>query len=169
MGMNMESYQFFRTEDTGYFDTTDHNFTTPWDFRRDQPPATHIVIHIGANDAAQNVTQEGFIQVYLSFLSRLRTIYHDQPILVFTPWGWPNPDGPNNYYYPGAYSSIVDQERKRGDENIFLVNTTGWVTYADVFPSNQHPTVAGHQKIAGLFTEWLDKFGVKGSSAWEAE
>ena len=36
-----------QTEDTGYYYTTDHNFTTPWDFARDEPPATHIVIHIG--------------------------------------------------------------------------------------------------------------------------
>ena len=63
-----------------------------------------------ANDSAQNVTADGFIQVYLSFLSKLRTIYHDQPIFVFTPWGWPNPDGTINYYYPGAYESIVEQE-----------------------------------------------------------
>jgi len=162
------SFQFFRTEDTGYFDTTDHNFTTPWNFRRDQPQATHIVIHIGANDASQNVTAEAFTNVFLSFLGRLRTIYPHQPIMVFTPWGWPNADGSINQYYPGVHASIVEKQKERGDRNIFLVNTTNWVTWADVFPDNQHPNVEGHQKIAGLFTSWLEKFGVTGETVWEA-
>jgi hypothetical protein len=73
-----------KTEDTGYFYTTDHNFTTPWNFARDKPAATHVVIHIGfellqipklfaasdyfnrANDAAQNVTNAQFVQVHRS-------------------------------------------------------------------------------------------------------
>jgi len=58
--------------------------------------------------------------------------------------------------------------KERGDRNIFLVNTTNWVTWADVFPDNQHPNVEGHQKIAGLFTSWLEKFGVTGETVWEA-
>jgi len=162
------SFQFFRTEDTGYFYTTDHNFTTPWNFRRDQPQATHIIIHIGANDASQNVTAEGFSEVFLQFLGKLRTIYPHQPVMVFTPWGWPNADGTINQYYPGVHASIVEKQKERGDRNIFLVNTTNWVTWTDVFPDNQHPNVEGHQKIARLFTSWLDKFGVKGVAAWEA-
>ncbi|KAG8737952.1 hypothetical protein FRC10_007466 [Ceratobasidium sp. 414] len=36
------------TEDTGYYYTTDHNYTTPWDFRNDLAP-THIVIAIGSS------------------------------------------------------------------------------------------------------------------------
>ncbi|KAJ3541786.1 hypothetical protein NM688_g6041 [Phlebia brevispora] len=136
------------TEDTGYYYTTDHNYTTPWDFGRDEPAATHVVIHIGANDASQNVTATDFEQTYLSFVSRLRTIYHEQPIFVFTPWGWPNPDGTISQYYPGSYERIVQARHALGDENVFLVNTTGWVTYADVFPSwvftapNEHETDA---------------------------
>ncbi|KIJ34992.1 hypothetical protein M422DRAFT_51735 [Sphaerobolus stellatus SS14] len=59
------SFQFFRTEDTGYFYTSDHNFTTAWDFRRDQEP-THVIIHIGANDAAQNITSNAFENTYLT-------------------------------------------------------------------------------------------------------
>jgi hypothetical protein len=47
-----------------------------------------------------------------------------------------------------------------GDKNIFLVDTTGWVTFADVFPDNVHPDVAGHVKIAGEFLSWLAKWGL---------
>ncbi len=67
-----------------------------------------------------------------------------------------------------------------GDKNTFLVNTTGWVAWEDVFPeyvlkhidlsrrstlhllcSNQHPNVPGHQKIAGLFERWLGEWGLQ--------
>lgn len=41
-------YQFFRTEDTGYFYTPKHNYTTPWDFAKDYP-ASHVFVKIGAN------------------------------------------------------------------------------------------------------------------------
>ncbi|KAJ7724741.1 SGNH hydrolase-type esterase domain-containing protein [Mycena maculata] len=162
------SCQFFRTEDTGYFYTTDHNFTTPWDFARDQPGATHLVIHIGANDASQNVTDAHFVQVYTDFIARLRTVYRVQPIFVFTPWGWPNPVGPPSQYYQGQYQKLVDLQHESGDENVFLVNTTGWVTYADVFPDNLHPTVPGHEHIASEFQAWLENWGLKPESRWAA-
>ncbi|KAF9458114.1 SGNH hydrolase-type esterase domain-containing protein [Collybia nuda] len=155
------SYQFFRTEDTGFYYTTDHNFTTPWDFSRDRPAATHIIIHIGANDASQGVSNDEFITVYSDFLTRLRTIYPRQPIFVFTPWGWPNADGTIGQYYAGLYQIIVDKRTQGGDKNVFLVDTTGWVTFPDVFPDNQHPNVPGHAKIAGKFEEWLRVWGLK--------
>jgi len=163
------SFQFFRTEDTGYFFTTDHNFTTPWNFKRDQPEPTHVVIHIGANDSAQNITADAFTQTFLTFLAKLRVLYPNQPILVFTPWGWPNADGTIGQYYEGVHADIVQKERAKGDHNIFLVNTTNWVTFADVFPDNQHPNIEGHQKISGLFIDWLTKFGLSGESKWEAQ
>jgi len=161
------SYMFFRTESDEYFYDPTHNYTTPWDFKRDVPTPTHIVIHIGANDASLNVTQASFESVYLAFLERLRTeLYPKQPIFVFTPWGWPQPTGPNSYYYssPGpesAYVSIVNKRHELGDGNVFLVNTTGWVDYEDVFAANMHPTPAGHVKIAGLFEAWLEAWGLR--------
>ncbi|KAF5329503.1 hypothetical protein D9619_009086 [Psilocybe cf. subviscida] len=154
------SYQYFKTEDTGYYYTADHNYTTTWNFARDQPPATHIIIHIGANDASQGVTNAQFIQVYTDFIARLRVINPRTPIFVFTPWGWPSADGSISYYYPGAYQTIVDNRKALGDKNIYLVDTTGWVTFADVFPDNTHPDVAGHMKIAGEFISWLAKWGL---------
>ncbi|KAI8996285.1 SGNH hydrolase [Trametes punicea] len=160
------SYQYFRTEDTGYFYTTDHNYTTPWNFARDRPAPTHVVIHIGANDASQNVTADSFVETYLTFLARLRSLYPVQPIFVFTPWGWPNADGSVSYYYQGQYERIVQERHVIGDRSVFLVNTTGWVTWEDVFPDNQHPSVAGHQKIASLFERWLEKWGLRPESQW---
>ncbi|TFY57673.1 hypothetical protein EVG20_g8451 [Dentipellis fragilis] len=155
------SYQFFRTEDTGYYYTTDHNYTTPWNFARDRPAATHVVIHIGANDSAQNVTADAFVDTYLKFINKLRTIYTHQPIFVFTPWGWPQPDGSISQYYEVSYTKIVDSRHAAGDSNVFLVNTTGWVTLQDVFADNLHPTVDGHMKIASFFEHWLQNWGLK--------
>ncbi|KAI0318124.1 SGNH hydrolase-type esterase domain-containing protein [Amylostereum chailletii] len=155
-----------QTEDDGYFFTTDHNFTTPWDFRKDVPAATHVVIHLGANDASQNISDDAFVENYLSSVTHLRTIYQHQPIFVFSPWGWPQPDGPNSQYYQGDYELIVDTLHSHGDSNVFLVNTTGWVDFDDVFPDNMHPTVAGHAKIAGLFESWLQEWGLRPHAQW---
>ncbi|EIM80236.1 uncharacterized protein STEHIDRAFT_68498 [Stereum hirsutum FP-91666 SS1] len=160
------SYQFFKTEDTGFYYTTDHNYTTPWDFKKDVPAATHVVSHIGANDASQNITANAFVDTYLDFLARLRTVYVHQPIFVFTPWGWPQPTGPNSFYYNGSYTEIVNERHAVGDKDVFLVNTTGWVSYEDVFPDNIHPTVEGHQKIAGLFEKWLEGWGLQPEKEW---
>ncbi|KAM5540984.1 hypothetical protein V8D89_005295 [Ganoderma adspersum] len=155
------SYQYFKTEDTGYFYTTDHNYTTPWNFLRDCPEPTHVVVHIGANDASQNVTADAFVQTFLTFLGRLRGLYPTAPFFVFTPWGWPSADGSVSYYYEGQYERIVSERHQAGDMNTFLVNTTGWVTWDDIFPDNQHPNVPGHQKIAGLFEMWLSDWGLR--------
>ncbi|KAF9472634.1 SGNH hydrolase [Pholiota conissans] len=154
------SYQYFKTEDTGFYYTTDHNFTTPWNFAHDHPAATHIVIHIGANDASQGISNEQFVQVYSDFIERLRALNPKALIFVFTPWGWPNADGSIGFYYPGQYETIVNDRKAKGDKNIFLVDTTGWVSWADVFPDNQHPNVAGHIKIANEFLAWLAEWGL---------
>ncbi|KAJ3481088.1 hypothetical protein NLI96_g7896 [Meripilus lineatus] len=156
----MTSTRNEKTEDTGYFYTTDHNFTTPWKFSRDQPPPTHVVIHIGANDAAQNVSAQAFVKTYLNFIARLRTIYPTEPFFVFTPWGWPNPDGTIGQYYEGAYQQIVNTRNSIGDNNVFLVNTTGWVTFADVFPEY------GRFR---LFEAWLKDWGLKPEGEWAAQ
>ncbi|KAK0457030.1 SGNH hydrolase [Desarmillaria tabescens] len=156
------SFQFFKTEDTGYYYTTDHNYTTPWNFSRDKPTPTHIVIHIGANDASQQVSGDEFVQVYLDFIHRLRRIYDRQPIFVFTPMA------EISYYYDGKYEEIVSMRYPtvHNDRNIFLVNTTGWVTFNDVFPDNLHPNVPGHEKIAGKFIDWLVNWGLRPESRW---
>ncbi|KAJ7288858.1 SGNH hydrolase-type esterase domain-containing protein [Mycena rebaudengoi] len=160
------SYQFFRTEDTSYFFNPNHNFTTPWSFRRDVPERTHIVVHIGANDASQNVASDLFVNTYIDFLASVRKLYPHQPFFLFTPWGWPNANGPNAFYYPGAYEAVLAARQALGDHNMFLVNTTGWVTFDDVFPDNLHPSVAGHKKIAGLFQEWLEEWGLHPLREW---
>ncbi|PPQ89241.1 hypothetical protein CVT25_001320 [Psilocybe cyanescens] len=162
------SFQFFKTEDTSFYYTTDHNYTTDWNFVRDQPKATHVIIHIGANDNAQGVTNDQFVQEYSDFLVKIRKLYPYQPLFLFTPWGWPNSDGNVYYYYDGQYQRVLDARRvlradifrnALGDKNVFLVNTTGWITWEDVFPDSLHPTVAGQAKVANNFISWLENRG----------
>ncbi|KAF7312931.1 SGNH hydrolase [Mycena kentingensis (nom. inval.)] len=160
------SFQFFQTEDTSYFFDPKHNFTTPWDFKRDVPERTHVVVHIGANDASQSVPQDQFVSTYIDFLATLRNLYPHQPFFLFTPWGWPQPNGPNAFYYDGAYEEVLQARQSLGDNNMFLVNTTGWVTFADVFPDNLHPSVEGHAKIARLFQQWLEDWGLEPLRIW---
>jgi len=163
------SYEYFKAEDTGYYNDVYHNYTTPWDFARDQPPS-HIVIHIGANDASTtyNVPETSFLSTYETFFSELRELYPYQPFLIFTPWGWPSADGTVSYYYtdPSPYAQLVESRHAQGDLNVFLVNTTGWVDYADVYPTSQHPNPAGHAKIAGEFESWLEAWGLKAAEGW---
>ncbi|KAI3614797.1 gdsl-like lipase acylhydrolase domain protein [Moniliophthora roreri] len=151
------SFMYFRTEDTGYFWTVDHNYTTPWNFARDVPAPTHLVIHIGFVFTP--------FSVYTDFLTRIRGLYPRQPVFVFTPWGWPNANGSITYYYDGAYQRIVGARHSIGDKNVFLVNTTGWVGWDDVF-DNLHPNVPGMRHIADQFIDWLNKWGLKPEDKW---
>ncbi|EJD52314.1 SGNH hydrolase [Auricularia subglabra TFB-10046 SS5] len=163
------SEMFFKTEDTGFWNTLDHNYTTPWDFARDVPHPTHVIVHIGANDNAYNITGDAFVQTYTTFLAGVRKLYPKAQTFVMTPWGWPSADGSVGYYYQGRYEQAVQDRRTAGDHNIHLIDTTGWVTWDDVFPDNQHPNTAGHKKIAGLFQEALTTFGVRPAPRWLAQ
>ncbi|CUA73169.1 hypothetical protein RSOLAG22IIIB_10611 [Rhizoctonia solani] len=150
------SYQYFRTEDPGYYYTTDHNYTTPWDFSRDPTP-THIVIAIGANDDYYQLPSDIVDKTYLTFIQNLRKVYLKQPIFILTPWGWANDDGvsPFTTYYDQVYPDVVNKRIAGGDRNIYLVNTTGWVDYNGVIPHNGHLNEVGHKQVVDKFTAWL--------------
>ncbi|CAE6462273.1 unnamed protein product [Rhizoctonia solani] len=162
------SYQYFRTEDTGYYYSTDHNYTTPWDFKRDLIP-THIVIAIGANDNAYQLSSDLVGNTLSTFIQDIRKLYPKQPIFVFTAWGWPNDDGvsPFGTYYDQVYPSVVNKRIAAGDKNIYLVNTTGWVDYDGVIPNNGHPNEVGHKQVVAKFTAWLKAWGLQPRANWE--
>ncbi|CCO35213.1 hypothetical protein BN14_09328 [Rhizoctonia solani AG-1 IB] len=163
------SYQYFRTEDTGYYYSTDHNYTTPWDFNRDLKP-THIIVAIGANDNAYQISNDKFGDTLLKFVQDIRKLYPKQPLFVFTPWGWPNGDGvsPFSTYYDEVYPSVVNKRIAAGDKNIHLVNTTGWVGYDGVIPNDGHPNVTGHRQVVANFTAWLKTWGLQPRAKWES-
>ncbi|KAB5589215.1 GDSL-like lipase acylhydrolase domain containing protein [Ceratobasidium theobromae] len=159
------SYQYFQTEDTSYIWAADHNYTTPWDFQRDLTP-THIVIVIGANDNSFSISGTDFASQLSSFITHLRTLYPQQPVFVFTPWGWS--DGTSQFwpYYDGVYASVVNAKVAAGDQNIFVVNTTGWLQTNGVYPNDGHPNPVGHQQILEKFTAWLQAWGLQPRTSW---
>ncbi|CAE6484645.1 unnamed protein product [Rhizoctonia solani] len=159
------SYQYFVTEDTTYRWDVNHNYTTPWDFGRDLTP-THIIIYIGANDSSNNISAEDFTTQLIKFLIRLRTLYRQQPLLVFSPWGWSDGTSPFWEFYPGVYENAVKNRTLSGDRNVFLVNTTGWLQKDGVIPGDGHPNPLGQQQVQAKFGEWLKAFGVKPVSKW---
>ncbi|KAK7049863.1 hypothetical protein VNI00_005293 [Paramarasmius palmivorus] len=156
------SVEFFHTEDAGYIYTPGHQFTTDWDFSKDVPTASHIFIHLGANDFYNLVTPEEFYQNYLQFLARLRTIYHDQPIFVVAPWGFPTV---LHIVYQGVYQRVVDERRRLGDGQIFLVDATKWTTIMDYTPDG-HQNAQGHKTVASKFTEYLESWGLRPRDEW---
>ncbi|KAG9005310.1 hypothetical protein FRB95_007573 [Tulasnella sp. JGI-2019a] len=158
------SYDYFRTEDTGYYLTTDHNYTTPWNFKKDLTP-THIWITIGANDFAYNINATSFEQTYLSFLTHVRQLYPSQPIFICQPWAWPFSDGTFGYYYQGTYQDVVAKRNAAGDKNIYWIDMSGWIGYEDVL-SNLHPSAAGYMKVAANMTTWLENWGLKPLANW---
>lgn len=50
--------------------------------------------------------------------------------------------------------------KSKGDNNIFLVDATGWISYPDVMSDNLHPNVQGQIKIANNFISFLEKWGL---------
>ncbi|KAH7107925.1 SGNH hydrolase [Auriculariales sp. MPI-PUGE-AT-0066] len=162
------SGMFFKTEDTGYWYTSDHNYTTDWDFSKERPQPTHVFVEVGANDNAYNITGEAFVETYTTFLARVRELYPKAPIFVLTPWGWPHADTPSDYYFVGRYQEVVEARKANGDANVHIIDCTGWVEWDDVFPDNVHPNAAGHKKIAGLLGDELKKNGIRPTTRWLA-
>ncbi|KAG8758158.1 hypothetical protein FRC14_000656 [Serendipita sp. 396] len=159
------TYQFFKTEDTGYYYNPNHNFTTNWDFRRDLPP-THVFVEAGANDNAYNINGTAITKTYLDFVGKLRRLYPSQPLFIVGAWGWPDADGSVYYYYEGVFEDVVSQRKALGDKHIYFINTRGWVGWDDIFSDNKHPNPQGHAKIASLLGEWLKKWGLQPQRSW---
>jgi len=157
------SYSYFTVEDSRYYYSEDHKFTTPWDFKKDYPP-THIFIHIGANDNYHQVTNDDFIQTYITFIARLRELYPSQPIFVSHSWGRAYENKPVEPYYEGVYNDVVEKRKALGDENIHLIDARGWCSWSDLYPDNRHPHPKGYGNIADKLVEWLKQWGLEPDS-----
>ncbi|KIM32699.1 carbohydrate esterase family 2 protein [Serendipita vermifera MAFF 305830] len=159
------SYQFFKTEDNGYYYNPNHNYTTDWDFRRDYR-ATHVFVEVGANDNAYNITAASITSTYLDFLVKLRRIYPVQPIFVVGIWGWPSSDGSVYYYYDGVFENVVAQRNAKGDKRVYFIDTKGWVGWDDIYSDNSHPNQPGSVNIAAKLGAWLKNWGLQPQKKW---
>ncbi|QRV84419.1 carbohydrate esterase family 2 protein [Ceratobasidium sp. AG-Ba] len=163
------SYLFFRTEDSNYYTSTDHNYTTPWDFRKDLTP-THVFLVIGANDDSNHVAADEFGKALTAFLARIRILYPTQHIFLFSPWGWPVwPETvPFRTYYDAIWPAAIANRTAAGDRRLHLVNTTGWVGYDGVISRQDgHPNPVGQLQVARHLFTWLTNWGLK-PGHWES-
>lgn len=152
------TFSFFQTEDSRH-----QSLATPWDFSREKPVPTHVFIHLGANDIGMGVTEPQFIEAFLSFLWRARTVYPSQTIFVVAPWGFPTADGEISmygYYPTSVYHQIVDTFLAKGGAATHLIDTTRWViALSDLLPEpgEEHLSVAGHLRVAEKMEAYLQE------------
>ncbi|KAI9491757.1 hypothetical protein BDB00DRAFT_831333 [Zychaea mexicana] len=123
--------------ETRYFDWSPHELLSdgdPWDFSSYVPAA--IVVLLGQNDYKENE----YTDTLVGFLKRIRTHLHYTSILVLS-----EPLGDLVRQSQDAVYQLNDQ----GDQNVFFVDTTGWVQYGSTaFADSMHLNDAGQDRLA---------------------
>jgi GDSL-like Lipase/Acylhydrolase family/Carbohydrate esterase 2 N-terminal len=126
------SRQFFKQK------TVDHPGAPDWDFGAYQPRA--VVINLGTNDSAFNVSAATFQAAYTSFLQGVRAKYPSAQIFAMR-------------LFNGAYAdqtrAAVQARVAAGDGGVRFIDTSNWLVPAD-FTDGTHPNDAGHAKLAKL-------------------
>jgi lysophospholipase L1-like esterase len=116
---------------------------------RDNWQADLVVVNQGTND-----DNTGFAQAYADYLNIIRAAYPTAKIAAMVPF---------NGSHLTDISATVTARSKAGDQNVFLVDTTGWLNMpSDFHPNdtavdNTHPSVQGHAKAATLLVAELKK------------
>lgn len=77
MGFAADTLQ---TEDDGYYYTTDHNYTTPWDFRRDAPAPDVVVIFLGYEIILLSFKTHPNLDVLIQAQMTMGRTYHPQSL-----------------------------------------------------------------------------------------
>lgn len=103
------------------------------------PEADYIVINHGAND--QRSSAEEYLKEYEEFLKLVRKLNPSAKIVVLSPFCGAFAD---------ALEQFVPQYNVKWSDNIFFINSKGWVS-----PDPIHPLRDGHKIIAGYLTESL--------------
>jgi lysophospholipase L1-like esterase len=130
---------------TQYFRTGNiYQTQEPWDFKKYTADA--VVINLGQNDTGE-ITNEFFIQQYVTMMEKIRHNYPNATILAMRPYS-------GNRAAPTQ--AAVKTRNDAGDKKVFFIDTTGWVTRADT-NDGVHPTKDGHQKIADKLAPILER------------
>lgn len=107
-----------------------------WDFSRYQARA--VVINLGTNDKSHSVASATFQTAYIAFLKTVRSKYPNAAIFALRTFSG---------RYPTETQAAVTSVTAAGDNNVYYVDTTGWITSA-MLSDSVHPNDAGHQAIA---------------------
>jgi len=179
-------YQWFRTSDTSYRASQIWGDNPEWwDFSK-QPAADIVVINLGTNDnnAANNVTVDGYVAQYKMLIEGVHAIYPNAQILLMSLWEGFGTVG-NTYeqstmtsdvgYVPQIYSiyeyfnskeylqepilydpvkNTTYPSNQSSDPFVHYFNTTGLLQHNDIGPL-YHPTDVGHVKIASHLIQYI--------------
>ncbi|WP_410643533.1 GDSL-type esterase/lipase family protein [Amycolatopsis sp. lyj-346] len=111
--------------------------TPDWDFSRYQ--VSDVVLNLGTNDKAHNVSGAQFQSAYVTLLQRIRAKYPNATIHameIFKRW-----------YVPETKAAVAARNNA-GDGKVRYVSTEGWIDPATDTADGTHPNDAGHRKIA---------------------
>lgn len=108
-----------------------------WDFSRYQ--ANAVVINLGTNDGGHGVSTATYQSNFSDLLRQVRARYPQSHIFALN----------FKQRFVTQVRAAITAANNAGDARIAFVDTTGWVTPADLTDS-VHPNDAGHRKIAGL-------------------
>ncbi len=112
------------------------NAATPsWDFSRYQ--ANAVVINLGTNDVGHGVSGAQFQAAYSSLLGKVRAAYPGAWIFALETF--------RGRFVPETQAA-VQAAASGGDSRVSFVDTTGWLSDADMSDS-VHPNDQGHQVI----------------------
>jgi len=144
-----QEFQWYRTVDTSPRALSLYGSDPPlWDFEA-HTPADLVIINIGTNDnnTANPVTREQYLQSYIDFIPKVRTVYPNAQIVLMSLWNGFSRTG-NSYRQVGAYNEEIYQVYKKyeADGNVHYFNSTGILQHNDVGPQ-YHPTDVGHIKV----------------------
>ena len=118
------------------FTKLDPNAPTPdWDFSRYQADA--VVINLGTNDVGHGVSGAQFQQAYVNLLHSVRAAYPNAWIFALETF--------RGRYVPETQAA-VQTVLGEGDGRVSFVDTTGWLSDADLSDA-VHPNDQGHRVI----------------------
>ncbi len=118
-------------------------------YRFNQPDPDVVIINLGTNDFAINVSEASFFSSYMDFIATIRKKYPNSYIVCTTCGG--------TYKALNTLQTVVEKRKSQFNDNnigVFaaVIEDTNGAVGAD-----GHPSVYGHQQLSEQFIEYLRK------------
>ncbi len=109
-----------------------------------------VVIFLGSNDAANNVSVEAFEKDYLEIINDIKK--WNPKGKIFIPLLFTRKDISNENL--NIYNNVISRVAK--ESNVYLIDTTNWLEEND-FSDAIHPSINSQEKISEKFKEAIKK------------